>query len=455
MKQPQDSNLKPAKDRWCSGCASNGHFEHECHYYNRTHAATNPTVCSYDDVYDRSNSSTREEMPTQSSNLNASHSSGRNNPYPNISPWIVNNVRNPYMQNQTFIQQFPVFQTIPSLLTLQQGSNVMFTNQFVPQNNIFHQNQKWSSPQKIFSPNKNHQVENDRPQKHYLNFNHSKGQGLVQPQGIQFLKQLGDASNVKIDVVRHKKNNKWDYLCTLEGSHQQIVNVSKKIQNYTDAYIPAPPTLMQMFQGKDFSLKVLRESLAYIANPNVDWISTTKALFRSIEAIQRKLKKSKVDTENYLLQNKLKMRYITLNAVINGKLYVKASGKHMGILKRYGESKTLNDDQLKTLEESYNYVFNNPNKLNIVNKEFISNLPTSTEMERLVEEGVALCTKNNLPELARSLKLSYRVMVHRNYLNRNVSRFKKAYEIIKCKDQQMNATKKINPNQEADSFLKH
>ncbi|KAF2898831.1 hypothetical protein ILUMI_07349 [Ignelater luminosus] len=478
LKQPQNSNLKPTKDRWCSGCASNGHFEYECHYFNRIHAANNPTICSYDDVYDRSNTSTKKETPTQartqSNNVNASHDSDRSNIYPNISSRIVSNVQNPYMQNQNFqqqnfIQQFPVFQSIPSLLSLQlqQGPNVfyqnangMFTNRFVPKNvgsNTFHQNQQLSNnPLKnLNSNNKNQlQVDSDKSQRLYLNFDHSKGEGLVCPEGTRFLGELSDASNVKIKVIKRKKNKKFNYLCTLEGPRQQIVNVSKRILCYTDAYVRPPPSLMQMFQGKDFSLNALRECLAHTTNSEVNWLSTSKVLYTKIKAIQRKLYKSESLKEIAVLQNKLKMRYITLNAVINGKLPVETGGKHMEILKRYTKSNNnLNDEQLKMLKESYNYVFNNSNKLNIAYNALIDNLPTKmgleNEMKQLVEDGIAMCVKDNLSELSTSLKATYKIMVKRKYLERNVLRFRKLYEIIKSKDQQMNAVKNINPNQKA------
>lgn len=44
------SSLIPRNKRWCSGCASNGHLDYSCNYYNN-HPPTYPYVVSYDDIY--------------------------------------------------------------------------------------------------------------------------------------------------------------------------------------------------------------------------------------------------------------------------------------------------------------------------------------------------------------------------------------------------------------------
>lgn len=48
---PQGSLLKPKSQWWCSGCARNGHLEHECNYYNRMYPPTTPIVFNYEDVF--------------------------------------------------------------------------------------------------------------------------------------------------------------------------------------------------------------------------------------------------------------------------------------------------------------------------------------------------------------------------------------------------------------------
>lgn len=45
------ANMKLLEDRWCSGCGKNGHFEQNCHYYNRSHAATSVFIHSFQNVY--------------------------------------------------------------------------------------------------------------------------------------------------------------------------------------------------------------------------------------------------------------------------------------------------------------------------------------------------------------------------------------------------------------------
>ncbi|XP_025831479.1 uncharacterized protein LOC108741556 isoform X2 [Agrilus planipennis] len=49
---PESDLVKPFHKRWCSGCGSQGHFEHDCKYYNRSHSATLLAIQSYEPVYE-------------------------------------------------------------------------------------------------------------------------------------------------------------------------------------------------------------------------------------------------------------------------------------------------------------------------------------------------------------------------------------------------------------------
>lgn len=86
----QEPQLKPRDQLWCSGCASQGHLEHECNYYNREYPPTNPCVSSYEDV------------------LNQEDTSRFSNTIPTPPPPPVWNVRN---QNNLYnnMSSFPSF----------------------------------------------------------------------------------------------------------------------------------------------------------------------------------------------------------------------------------------------------------------------------------------------------------------------------------------------------------
>ncbi|KAJ8931715.1 hypothetical protein NQ314_015333 [Rhamnusium bicolor] len=57
-RQPQ---IKPRNQLWCSGCARQGHMEHECNYF-RQYPPTKPSVVSYEDV-----------LPQRCTNLHKNH----------------------------------------------------------------------------------------------------------------------------------------------------------------------------------------------------------------------------------------------------------------------------------------------------------------------------------------------------------------------------------------------
>ncbi|CAH1971487.1 unnamed protein product [Acanthoscelides obtectus] len=42
--------LKPRDQQWCSGCAAQGHLEHECYYYGRQYPPALPYIVNYDNV---------------------------------------------------------------------------------------------------------------------------------------------------------------------------------------------------------------------------------------------------------------------------------------------------------------------------------------------------------------------------------------------------------------------
>nr|CAI5835945.1 unnamed protein product [Callosobruchus analis] len=50
IKVPTGPQLKPRHDQWCSGCASQGHLEHECYYYGRQYPPSLPYIINYDNV---------------------------------------------------------------------------------------------------------------------------------------------------------------------------------------------------------------------------------------------------------------------------------------------------------------------------------------------------------------------------------------------------------------------
>lgn len=56
MVRPKGIPIKEAKDLYCSGCAKQGHLEHTCDYYNRTHPPTTPVICEFKDVYNKESS---------------------------------------------------------------------------------------------------------------------------------------------------------------------------------------------------------------------------------------------------------------------------------------------------------------------------------------------------------------------------------------------------------------
>ncbi|KAJ8919778.1 hypothetical protein NQ315_006307 [Exocentrus adspersus] len=48
---PEQAEITLLSQLWCSGCAGQGHLEHECNYYNRAYPPTTPYIMSYEDVY--------------------------------------------------------------------------------------------------------------------------------------------------------------------------------------------------------------------------------------------------------------------------------------------------------------------------------------------------------------------------------------------------------------------
>ncbi|KAJ8982487.1 hypothetical protein NQ317_019271 [Molorchus minor] len=63
---PQVSQQQPSHKQWCSGCAKQGHLEHECTYYNRVYPPSNPYIMSYEDVlYDGSRRLPQEYISNQ------------------------------------------------------------------------------------------------------------------------------------------------------------------------------------------------------------------------------------------------------------------------------------------------------------------------------------------------------------------------------------------------------
>ncbi|XP_018561668.1 uncharacterized protein LOC108903837 [Anoplophora glabripennis] len=88
----QEPQLKPKDQLWCSGCAKQGHLEHECNYYNREYPPSNPRIISYEDVL---------------------HQAGRNrlrNTTPSPPPQPILNIQ----EQHHFYRNVPAFSGVPS-----------------------------------------------------------------------------------------------------------------------------------------------------------------------------------------------------------------------------------------------------------------------------------------------------------------------------------------------------
>lgn len=117
---PRGPQLKPRNQLWCSGCAGQGHLEHECNYYNREYPATNPNVVSYEDVLSQANNNNRPPPPPPPV-WEGPHS----NNFPQMPP-NVPQYGNPFYVPPLMSQ---IMNFLPSPVVMQQQINVPNSNE--------------------------------------------------------------------------------------------------------------------------------------------------------------------------------------------------------------------------------------------------------------------------------------------------------------------------------------
>lgn len=125
----QEPQLKSRDQLWCSGCAGQGHLEHECNYYNREYPPSNPCIISYEDVLNQGG-------PNRTLNTTPSP------PPPPV--WNIQHQNNFY-QNMSSFHSFPsTSQNIPypgPIFIPPLMSQIIDPSQLFPVPAIFSQNQ--------------------------------------------------------------------------------------------------------------------------------------------------------------------------------------------------------------------------------------------------------------------------------------------------------------------------
>lgn len=62
---PKQQVMRPRNQQWCSGCAQQGHLEHECNdtYYHREFPPTRPDIVTYIDIFNENENTNQRNAP--------------------------------------------------------------------------------------------------------------------------------------------------------------------------------------------------------------------------------------------------------------------------------------------------------------------------------------------------------------------------------------------------------